>query len=254
MDFNERLLQLRKEKGLSQEELGYELDVSRQTISKWEMGQTTPEMDKLIELSSFFDISIDELVGIKEVASKDEAVVIFPSRILRSYGYEYKSKKMLFGLPLVHINIGLGIRKAKGIVAIGTLAKGIVTLGVISTGVVSLGVLSLGLISLGAIGLGVLAVAGLAVGALAIGGISIGLFAIGGLSVGVYALGGFASASRVARGGYAKGHIAIGDKASGEFVWENITKLTKDDYSKIRETILREYPNTLKWILNLFVS
>ena len=47
MTFQERLITLRKQQGLSQEQLGYELGVTRQTVSKWELGVTTPEMDKL---------------------------------------------------------------------------------------------------------------------------------------------------------------------------------------------------------------
>ena len=49
MKFNEKLIKLRKEMGLSQEELGNKLNVARQTVSKWELGETTPEMDKLIK-------------------------------------------------------------------------------------------------------------------------------------------------------------------------------------------------------------
>lgn len=62
MKFNEKLIRLRKEKGLSQEELGDKLNVRRQTISKWELALTTPEMKKLIELSDFFNISLDDLI------------------------------------------------------------------------------------------------------------------------------------------------------------------------------------------------
>lgn len=62
MKFNEKLIKLRKEKGLSQEELGDELNVTRQTISKWELVLTTPEMTKLIEISDFFNISLDNLL------------------------------------------------------------------------------------------------------------------------------------------------------------------------------------------------
>ena len=62
MKFNEKLIELRKKEGLSQEELGYKLNVTRQTVSKWELGQTTPEMDKLIEISKIFNISVDELI------------------------------------------------------------------------------------------------------------------------------------------------------------------------------------------------
>ena len=62
MKFNEKLIELRKKEGLSQEELGYKLNVTRQTVSKWELGLTTPEMDKLIEISKIFNISVDELI------------------------------------------------------------------------------------------------------------------------------------------------------------------------------------------------
>ena len=70
MKFNEKLLELRKKEGLSQEELADKVDVSRQTVSKWEAGQTTPEMEKLLELSKLFNISLDELTG-NEVEKKD---------------------------------------------------------------------------------------------------------------------------------------------------------------------------------------
>ena len=62
MKFNEKLLKLRKEKGLSQEELGMEMQVSRQTISKWESGQSYPDFTRLVMLSDFFDMTLDELV------------------------------------------------------------------------------------------------------------------------------------------------------------------------------------------------
>ena len=48
MEFGNRLYELRKQKGLSQEELANRLDVTRQTISKWELGDSTPDMDKLV--------------------------------------------------------------------------------------------------------------------------------------------------------------------------------------------------------------
>lgn len=62
MKFNEKLIDLRKSKNFSQEELGEKLNVARQTVSKWELGETTPEMDKLIKISEIFEISLDELV------------------------------------------------------------------------------------------------------------------------------------------------------------------------------------------------
>ena len=71
MKFNERLLDLRKKNGWSQEELGYKLDVSRQTISKWESGQTTPELEKLRNLAKIFEISVDELISEEELIKEE---------------------------------------------------------------------------------------------------------------------------------------------------------------------------------------
>lgn len=67
MKFNEKLIKLRKAAGLSQEELGNKLDVARQTVSKWELGETTPEMDKLVELSNLFNVSMDEMAKETEI-------------------------------------------------------------------------------------------------------------------------------------------------------------------------------------------
>lgn len=62
MEFANRLYELRKQKGLSQEELANQLNVTRQTVSKWEVGDSAPDMEKLIALSELFEISLDELV------------------------------------------------------------------------------------------------------------------------------------------------------------------------------------------------
>lgn len=62
MKFNEKLSAIRKQQGLSQEELGMELQVSRQTISKWEAGQSYPDFQRLVMLSDYFGMSLDELV------------------------------------------------------------------------------------------------------------------------------------------------------------------------------------------------
>lgn len=62
MSFHEQLQVLRKEKGLSQESLAEAIGISRQAVAKWEVGQSYPEVDKLIALSNLFKISIDKLV------------------------------------------------------------------------------------------------------------------------------------------------------------------------------------------------
>lgn len=62
MSLSEKILSLRTQLGLSQEDLAEKLGVSRQSVSKWETGQSVPDLDKLIKLADLFGISVDELV------------------------------------------------------------------------------------------------------------------------------------------------------------------------------------------------
>lgn len=62
MALSEKIYTLRKKSGLSQEQLAEQLHVSRQAISKWESGASVPESEKLIALSTYFDVSLDDLV------------------------------------------------------------------------------------------------------------------------------------------------------------------------------------------------
>jgi len=62
MKFDEKLYQLRINRNLSQEKLAEQLSVSRQTIAKWEAGKAYPEIDRLLPLSRFFGVSVDELL------------------------------------------------------------------------------------------------------------------------------------------------------------------------------------------------
>ncbi len=88
MDFNNRLYQLRKQKGLSQEELANRLNVSRQTVSKWEVGDSTPDMEKLVAMSDLFDVSLDKLVMGKEdevefqQPTKSELATVLSNKVL----------------------------------------------------------------------------------------------------------------------------------------------------------------------------
>lgn len=63
MKFDENLRNLRKEKSFSQEYLAEIMNVSRQTISKWENGTAMPDLKRITELAKLFDISVDELLG-----------------------------------------------------------------------------------------------------------------------------------------------------------------------------------------------
>ena len=69
MEFNEKLQELRKNKGLTQEELAEVLYVSRTAISKWESGRGYPNIESLKEISKFFDVSIDDLLSGEKLLS-----------------------------------------------------------------------------------------------------------------------------------------------------------------------------------------
>jgi len=64
--FGERLLELRKEKGLSQIDLAKQLSVGKSIISLWEKNECEPTLSRLISIAKFFDVSIDYLAGIEE--------------------------------------------------------------------------------------------------------------------------------------------------------------------------------------------
>lgn len=67
MEFSEKLITLRKGRDLTQEQLAGQLNVSRQSISKWESGQVIPEVEKIIELSKVFNVTLDYLLKPSEI-------------------------------------------------------------------------------------------------------------------------------------------------------------------------------------------
>ena len=69
MEFHEKLQELRKNRGLTQEELAEALYVSRTAISKWESGRGYPSIDSLKEISNYFSISIDDLLSTEKLLS-----------------------------------------------------------------------------------------------------------------------------------------------------------------------------------------
>jgi transcriptional regulator with XRE-family HTH domain len=254
MKFQEKLYQLRKERKMSQEDLAGVMGVSRQAVQKWEAGTSNPDMDNLIAISEYFEVSLDSLIKGEETINQDkseaahEYVINYPRR-----HYEYKSKRTLLGLPFVHINVGYGMYKAKGILAIGNIAIGVVAFGAVSVGVLALGGLALGLIALACLGFGGLVFAGISAGVIAFGGVAIGVCAIGGVAVGIYSMGGVAFASKIAIGGIANGHIAIGDKVNG-VITIRITGQTSISAEYVKSQILQEYPNIWRPIVNFIAA
>lgn len=78
MNIGEKLFELRKEKNLSQEEVAEKLNVTRQTVSKWETNQSTPDFDKIIPLCELFGIGAEELLTGKKPQEKQENILEEP--------------------------------------------------------------------------------------------------------------------------------------------------------------------------------
>jgi len=110
MEFNNKLYDLRKKKGLSQEELASRLNVSRQTVSKWEVGESAPDMENLVALSELFGVSLDELVLDKapadvpaeSIAAKSDVIGDIKEIVLT----EDNKKKAKKGLKIAGIIVG----------------------------------------------------------------------------------------------------------------------------------------------------
>ena len=101
MEFNEKLQQLRKQKGLTQEELSEKLYVSRTAISKWESGKGYPSIDSLKAIAKFFSITVDELLSGEELLNIAKEEQREKEKNVRSqvYGLLDLSNAMLLFIP-----------------------------------------------------------------------------------------------------------------------------------------------------------
>ena len=111
MEFNEKLQNLRKQRGLTQEELAEKLYVSRTAISKWESGRGYPNIESLKAISKFFSVTVDELLSTDEILTIAEEDNKRKEKHFRDlmYGLLDLSIAMLLFLPLF-------AEKAEGIV------------------------------------------------------------------------------------------------------------------------------------------
>lgn len=106
MTIADRIQELRKMKGMSQEQLADAVGVSRQAVSKWESEQSTPDPDKIIALSDVFDVTTDYLLkGIEPVKNEDHKTVgdVLDQKILTEQNSR-RAKKLFH-----YILIGLGV-------------------------------------------------------------------------------------------------------------------------------------------------
>lgn len=260
MRFDEKLITLRKQQGMSQEQLADRLGVTRQSVSKWESGLALPELMKIITLSEIFDVSVDYLVKdyIENETERDDSGDGDSDRKngydaarleetvdeIRSYmrGYEFTSKTKIAGIPLVSIRLSRRLGK-------GSVAKGIIAIGNVSVGVISIGILSTGIFSFGCLALGALALGVISVGIAALGVVAFGLLAFGTAAVGVYAGGVAVYGSQIAVGVAAGGKTVIGESTRG------IHELTYYDgiaETTIRRFLLEHHPGLWKPLLDFF--
>lgn len=98
MTFGEKLKKLRKEAGLSQEELSYQLDVSRQAVSKWERDNGYPETEKIVRMGKLFNVSLDYLLNddeLQKTVNGSNEKGIYISREMAEGFLSYQKRKML---------------------------------------------------------------------------------------------------------------------------------------------------------------
>jgi transcriptional regulator with XRE-family HTH domain len=217
------IYRLRKEKGLSQSELGALVGVSNKAVSKWETYEANPDITLLPLLAQNLGVSTDELLtdikAEKNDAQRREGEFLGMTGMVIETPDEYEfvsDKKTKKDLPYIHIHIGKTIQtinaKARGVIAIGNNAKGLVSIGLFSMGLISIGLLSFGLLgfrifAIGFVAMSTFAFGGAAFGAIAVGIVSFGAVAIGYVSYGAVAIGYYANTATT---GYALGkHIFI---------------------------------------------
>lgn len=255
MDFKDNLYRIRKEKGLSQEELAMLCNVSRQAISKWENGTARADMDNLTILARSLNVSTDELLG-NEFTDYEPVVEQFTgSRYTRFKSikhFEYRSKLQIANIPLVHINFGSfkndegKVRIAKGIFAIGNISIGVFSLGLLSIGILSIGVLSIALLC----AISVLAIAYFSIGAIAIGYISLGSVAIG-----IYSIGAISIGAHVSIGAMSFGDISIGVITNGNITYHlrnhNTCLYIQEEYNQLQQFLSNtSIPSIIRMLLN----
>lgn len=110
MELQNIILQKRKEKNMTQEQLAEELNVARQTVSKWETGETIPDVDSLRKLANLLEFSIDEALGINIDNNDDdkmEWLIIGGFIIGNSLGIVFDN--LMLGYVFAMIGFGLSL-------------------------------------------------------------------------------------------------------------------------------------------------
>ena len=75
MTFSNNLIKYRKIKGYTQDDLAEKMGVSRQSVSKWENGESMPEVSKIVKIADYLEVSMDELFGREKIVKTEQNVV-----------------------------------------------------------------------------------------------------------------------------------------------------------------------------------
>lgn len=111
---NERLKEMRLNAGMSQEELASKLNVSRQSVSKWETGDSLPDILKLKQLSKLYDVSIDYIVGNTEFDRKEDTQKTSEQAVLKKQKAKRALKGVLWGTACMLAVFGMEVLKQDG--------------------------------------------------------------------------------------------------------------------------------------------
>lgn len=103
MNLGERIFELRKASNLSQEEVADKLNVTRQTVSKWENNQSTPDFDKIVPLCELFGIGAEELLTGKKEDEQNESVDKKEEKVLTKQDVREKSAKVVSTSVFIYI-------------------------------------------------------------------------------------------------------------------------------------------------------
>ena len=99
-NLGEKLFELRKAKNLSQEEVADKLGVTRQSVSKWETNQSTPDFDKIVPLCELFEISTDELL----IGKREDKKEIKEEKVLTKEEVRRKSAEIVSTSVFIYVD------------------------------------------------------------------------------------------------------------------------------------------------------
>ena len=119
MNLGERLFELRKAKNLTQDDMAEKLNVTRQTVSKWETNQSTPDFDKIMPLCELFEIGVEELLTGKkpEEQQKKEEKVLTKQEVKEKSAKVVSTSIFIYFVAVAFLMIAIPVQHANPIIA-----------------------------------------------------------------------------------------------------------------------------------------